>query len=227
MPEEWTQHRRDEARPSPPHRPRLALEFGILFLIGPFAYRQLAANQGWLFPALWAWGLTCLVLLLRDHGFDRRQFWNVSGAWKELRPMVVRFAILGGFIIAAVALLTPDRLWGLPRHNPRLWLAIMLGYPLASVYPQEVIFRAFFFRRYAPLFGPTAAVIAASAVAFGYLHIIFGNGIAIAMTLVGGVLFATTYARSRSLLAASLEHSLYGCLVFTAGLGSYFYDGAM
>lgn len=208
-------------------RPRLAAEFLCVFLLGPLAYRLLAANQGWLFPALWAWGLTCLVLLLRDPGFDRRQLWNTRALRKELRPMLLRFAVLGALIIAAVALLAPDRLWSLPRHNPRLWLAIMLGYPLASVYPQEVIFRAFYFRRYAPLFRPLAAMIGASALAFGYLHIIFGNAIAVAMTIIGGVLFSITYARSRSVLAASVEHALYGCLVFTVGIGSYFYDGAV
>ncbi|MBK7404512.1 MAG: CPBP family intramembrane metalloprotease [Phycisphaerales bacterium] len=141
--------------------------------------------------------------------------------------MLARFAVLGGAIVVGVLVLLPDRAFGLPRENRSLWLQIMIGYPILSVYPQEVIFRAFFFRRYQPLFGRGWGMVAASAVMFAFVHIVFGNPIAIPMTLIGGVMFASTYSRSRSLLAASVEHALYGCLVFTVGLGSYFYSGAL
>jgi hypothetical protein len=43
------------------------------------------------------------------------------------------------------------------------------------------------------------------------------------MTLLGGTLFAFTYHRTRSLLACSVEHALYGCFVFTIGLEQLFY----
>lgn len=46
------------------------------------------------------------------------------------------------------------------------------------------------------------------------------------MSLVGGAFFATRFQRTRSLLTASVEHALYGILVFTIGLGEYFYHGA-
>lgn len=202
------------------------LECAVLFFVGPILYYITNPGPGWMFPALWAWALVCLFILLCDRGFDRHQLWNLRGLKREIRPMLLRFAVLGGLIVVAVVLLAPDRLLSLPRHNPRLWAMIMVGYPLASVYPQEVIFRAFFFRRYAPLFGERGAMLAASAVAFGFVHIIFDNPIAVAMTLVGGVLFSLTYARSRSVLAASVEHALYGCLIFTIGIGAYFYTGA-
>ncbi|MEU4707697.1 hypothetical protein AB0G00_14815 [Nocardia salmonicida] len=41
-----------------------------------------------------------------------------------------------------------------------------------------------------------------------------------------GVLFATRYQRTRSLLTTSVEHALYGILMFTIGLGDFFYHGA-
>lgn len=198
-----------------------------MFIAGPAVYLAIDPSPRLLFPSLWAWGLVCLVLLLRDGGFERGRLGGVAGLRREWRPMLARFAVLGSVIVAAMAVFAPDRLCDLPREQPGLWAAIMVGYPLASVYPQEVIFRAFFFRRYAGLFSHRVAMVAASAVSFGYLHIIFGNPIAVAMTLVGGLLFATTYARSRSLLASSVEHSLYGCLVFTVGLGGYFYSGGL
>ncbi len=46
------------------------------------------------------------------------------------------------------------------------------------------------------------------------------------MTIVGGWIFASRYRRTRSLFTVSVEHALYGMLVFTVGLGQYFYHGA-
>ena len=49
----------------------------------------------------------------------------------------------------------------------------------------------------------------------------------VVLTAIGGWFFATTYARTRSLWLASFEHALYGQLVFTVGLGQYFYGGTV
>jgi hypothetical protein len=127
----------------------------------------------------------------------------------------------------------------------------MLGYPLASVYPQEIIFRTFLFHRYGGLFasrfgGPSAAapvsgpetgpetspeagpmLIAASTAAFGYAHLMFQSYLAIGLTVLGGLVFARTYARSRSTCTVAVEHALYGCVLFTVGLGRHFYLGAV
>ena len=51
--------------------------------------------------------------------------------------------------------------------------------------------------------------------------------LAVALCVIGGWLFADTYSRTRSLWLASAEHALYGCLVFTVGLGRYFYGGTV
>jgi CAAX protease family protein len=49
---------------------------------------------------------------------------------------------------------------------------------------------------------------------------------AIPLAAVAGLLFASTYERSRSTLLVSIEHALYGDVVFTVGLGSLFYSSA-
>jgi membrane protease YdiL (CAAX protease family) len=116
-------------------------------------------------------------------------------------------------------------LFGLPRSQPVLWAIIMVAYPLLSAYPQELIFRGFLFHRYGRAFGP-AGTIVASAAAFGFAHVFFHNWFAVIASTVGGVLFALRYARSRSLLAATIEHGLYGVLLFTVGLGQFVYHGA-
>jgi membrane protease YdiL (CAAX protease family) len=88
------------------------------------------------------------------------------------------------------------------------------------------MYRAFFFHRYRRLFGEGGRMVLASALAFGFVHIIFGHWISVVLSTAGGLLFAATYARSRSLLLTSLEHAFFGDLIFTIGLGQFFYHGA-
>jgi len=53
------------------------------------------------------------------------------------------------------------------------------------------------------------------------------TGLPVALCVLGGVLFGWSYERGRSLAAAWLEHGLYGCAVFTLGLGWLFYGGSV
>jgi len=62
--------------------------------------------------------------------------------------------------------------------------------------------------------------------AFGFAHIILGNWLAVALSCVGGLLFAFTYHTSNSLLLACVDHAIFGNFLFTIGLGRLFYHGA-
>ena len=115
----------------------------------------------------------------------------------------------------------------LARHEPFFLLIILVLYPVFSVYPQELIYRTWFFHRYAPLFRGQRMMIGVNALLFGYMHIIFHNPVAVILTLAGGVLFAKTYLKSGSTLLVSIEHSLYGGLIFTTGLGHHFFFGGI
>jgi len=126
-----------------------------------------------------------------------------------------------------VAIWQPGLLFDLLRTQPIFWVSLMVLYPLLSVLPQEFLFRAFFFHRYQPLFGEGAGIVLASAVAFGFVHIIFGNWLAVVLSFLGGLLFATTYRLNRSMPLVWLEHALFGNLIFTIGLGRYFSSGAL
>ncbi|NIR70804.1 MAG: hypothetical protein GWN62_33160 [Aliifodinibius sp.] len=64
-----------------------------------------------------------------------------------------------------------------------------------------------------------------SALVFSFLHMVYGNWIAIGLSFGGGILFGLTYKRTQSLFWVTAEHVLYGWLVFTLGLGNYFYEG--
>jgi Type II CAAX prenyl endopeptidase Rce1-like len=101
----------------------------------------------------------------------------------------------------------------------------MLLYPVLLVYPQGLIYRAFFFERYRLLPHPEVLIVM-SAVAFSFAHIIFRNPIAVSFTLVGGILFPWRHAHTGSLFTCAFEHALYGCWMSTIGLGEFSYKGA-
>ena len=157
-----------------------------------------------------------------------RHLWYGNSAEAEragLRRVLWRFALLAPAIGLFTATVFPDRLFDLPSQQPLLWVTLLVFYPLLSVYPQEMLYRAFFFRRYAPLFPRQGWLLASNALLFGFMHIVFGNGVATALSTIGGYLFADTYARSRSLRLVCLEHTLYGNLLFSVGLGKFFLYG--
>lgn len=200
-------------------RLRLAVEFALIFIGGPLGILALH-RAGILFLALW------LGALIAWAGSRRRAPLPQPRLRHEIGGIALRFAVLAPLITFVTWAVWPELFLSLPRHRPLFWAIIMVLYPLLSVWPQEMLYRRLLFQRYRALFGGDKALIAVSAIAFGFAHVIFLNWIAIAMTAAGGLLFARDYARHRSLPLTCLEHSLYGCLIFTVGLGRFFYTGA-
>jgi membrane protease YdiL (CAAX protease family) len=207
-------------------RLRLAGEFAGVFVGLPGLY-ALGVVRVPLFLALLVMASTCAVVLVRDRTFDLRQFWNFGAARARLGAIAWGFLLLGAALVGVVLYFDSEKFLGLVRENPRLWLVIMVFYPLLSVYPQEIIYRTFLLHRYRLLFRSDWSRIAASAGAFAFAHVMFKEWwIATGLTLIGGAMFAWTYLRTRSTMAAVLEHALFGCFLFTIGLGEYFYLGA-
>ncbi len=211
----------------------LLIECVLIFFIGPAVFFAFAP-VGWLFPTLWALAAVCFVILIFDRDFRKADLLNprgliAGGVWKRI---LIRFAILATGITVAFGLVDhfyytdEQALFGLPRRAPAFWALIMVAYPIFSVYPQELIYRSFFYRRYDEIFPKPAQLLIISSLAFAWAHLMFPSPwVAMSMTFVGGLLFASTYQQSRSLLAAALEHALYGCLIFTIGMGRFFYSG--
>jgi membrane protease YdiL (CAAX protease family) len=121
--------------------------------------------------------------------------------------------------VALVLRYAPSAFLNLPRSNPLLWGLVMVLYPLLSVYPQGIIYRVFLFDRYRLLFGGGWGIVLVSALTFAFVHIVFRNFLAIALTVPAGLLFAVRYWQTGSLVVSSFEHALYGCAIFTIGLG--------
>jgi uncharacterized protein len=201
-------------------------EILILFVALPVSYAR-----GWvplpIVPVLVIVGLYAWRRLLRDPAFHVRSLgWGGADA-RAVRRMVLVALPVALALSAAVWLFRPERLFQFPLQRPRLWVLIMFLYPVLSVYPQEVIYRAFFDHRCRALLPNDRARRWVGALVFGLHHAVFGNAVAVILSLLGGWKFANTYARNRSLLLAAIEHAIYGCILFTIGLGDLFYDGSL
>ena len=205
-----------------------AVECTFFFVLLPIViYWQRDEFSRLIIPVLLLTGPVCLGFLIRDRSFERRRLWNAGAAFRHLPVILIRLVVLSLPLIAWVYFLEHERFFQFPRVAPKGWLIVMCFYPLLSVYPQEIIFRAFFFHRYKCLFPTPTRMIIASALAFGMAHIFFGHWIAVSLSILGGALFAITYHKTRSTLASVIEHGLWGDFLFTVGLGWYFYGGSI
>ena len=176
-------------------------------------------------PVLLGMVILCRALIGRQ--LPLRVFWNARAVcWANLRPLLLRFLACAAMLFAATYALHPELLFSFVKASPAFWAIVMLLYPLISVIAQELVFRVYVFERFASVLSPRALVWI-SALGFGFAHIVLKNWVAPLLCLVGGVIFATTYRRHRSLALVSIEHALYGDFLFTLGLGRYFYHGAV
>ena len=203
----------------------LALEFSLIFLGVPLLIHfRVIPNLP--IPYLLAAALGAFLLLRYDSNFAQARFL----AWGDVRPylyvVLLRDAVFLTLLGIGVRLFAPGLLFSFVYRAPAFWAVVMLLYPLLSVYPQELLYRAFFFHRYQPLFGSGRTILLASAFAFGFVHIIFGNWLAVGFCVVGGLLFSMTYHHSGSILLTCLDHAIFGNFIFTIGLGQFFYHGS-
>ncbi len=136
--------------------------------------------------------------------------------------MLSRFAIIAILLTVALALYKPEGLLKFPRERTGIWLLVMCFYPLISVMSQGIVYRAFYTYRYAALF-PVAIQTLVGAAVFSFAHLPFANLYALSFTFIGGLMFLTSYKRTRSLLFSGIEHALYGNFLFTIGWGEYFF----
>ncbi|HEY9189813.1 MAG TPA: CPBP family intramembrane glutamic endopeptidase [Sulfurovum sp.] len=206
-------------------RTYLVSELLGIFVIVPAAIYALLPVP--VLPFLWVVVVFSIWALFKDRSFDRDTLWHASELKKNYRLVLKQFILIAAVMVALVYFFSPDHLFSLLKKDPLLWALIVILYPLLSVYPQELLYRTFFFHRYRMLFQQKWQMITVNALLFGYMHVIFQNWVAVLLTAAGGFLFAAMYERTRSTLLVSVAHALYGNLLFTLGLGTYFYNGTM
>ncbi|PNQ72768.1 CPBP family intramembrane metalloprotease [Hanstruepera neustonica] len=142
---------------------------------------------------------------------------NWRAFWKQTLFKLLTISIV---TVLYMVFIDADNLFVVVLNKPVLWVAILFIYSVFSVYPQELIYRTFFFKRYESLFSSPGLAIFMNAILFSMAHLLFKNTLVLFLTFCGGLLFAWTFLKTRSTLLVTIEHAIYGCWLFTVGMGS-------
>lgn len=205
----------------------LAAEMLLVYVGAPFAVTAAVHDHRVpVFIALLPVFVVVLACLLADPTFSLRRELERGFGWSTLASILGVFAVGAAGVAFYVAHFHPAWFLEFPRERPQTYAKIMLLYPLMSVAVQELVYRTFYFHRYGPLFGRAWwLAIGLNGVLFGFGHVVIGTELAVAGTMATGTLFALRYAATRSFWAVFVEHTLWGVLVFTVGLGRFFFAG--
>ena len=205
----------------------LAFEFLCLCILTP-GYIIFTKSAPFMFAFLWAatlYGFIILRLVYHDH---LKELWKWKAVtWKAMRPVLVRWVVACIGMTLFLYVYDSERVLAMAMDRGWFLLTLFILYPLISALPQEFIFCSFFFERYKPFFGSNYLMVAASAITFAYAHCLYLNPVAPTLSLLGGVIFAMTYLKTKSLAMVTIEHGLYGNFLFFIGLGWYFYGGSV
>lgn len=194
-----------------------AFEFLIVFLLIPISF--VFNYVIWIKLGVGLLGFLYVVfvlLVVEKNKFKISQTINWSSFW---RTTIIKFFVIALLTGLLVYFTNKSLLFYVVLNKPLLWFFILFIYSFLSVYPQELIYRTLYFQRYADLFKSKYLLIVTNALVFSLAHIFFRNYLVMLMTFIGGVLFAITYYRTQSTLLVSIEHAIYGCWLFTVGMG--------
>lgn len=209
-----------------PARNTLWAEFTALFILAPLALWVLLPYLH-LFAAIAIVTVIGIFLLIRTPGFEGRELVDVHRL-KETWPLILGLSLVTAVVVLPLAWsFMGDRFLWMLRENPLFLGMIWMLYPWFSVLGQEILFRPLFFRRYGQLFPTETVAIVVNALVFALAHAFFERWLTVLMTFGGGLMFAWIYTRTKSFSAVFVLHWIAGGLIFTSGLGVYFYHGAI
>lgn len=204
----------------------LYLELLFVFICLPAILATAHAQRPMLYLSLWIMSFFAAWILYRNRTVTWDAIWQGTG-WSaaQKRAALLRFMVTALATGLLLYFFYPQYFLSFPRQKPLMWAMVMVMYPLLSVIAQEFVFRSFFLRRYAPLFPQVWMLYAANVFCFGFLHIVLHNWIAPMVSALGGIIFTYGYHQHRSLKWVAIEHAAYGCMIFTLGLGYFFFSG--
>lgn len=197
--------------------PLKKLEFFFIFFIIPSTIFFLDSSII-IFLTLYLVSILSLVILSFDKTF---LFTSLKKKidWTFVIIFSVIFFFLGFFY---VLLVDKNLLFIFPKTNFKLWLIVIFIYPFLSVIPQELVYRVFFFQRYFPNINRFYFPVFLNLVVFAYGHLVFSNMHAIIITAIVSPIFTYAYLK-KSFLTCVILHTLGGQIIFTLGLGKYFF----
>ena len=197
-------------------------EFAALYLGAPLAI-ALFMPPRMMFAALFGLTLAGLALLWRTGGFHWQ---GLLRGWRAVPPwQILAFGLAVALIgHAIIQIARPDYARPLTPERLRFLAVIWLLYPLLSALPQELIFRALFFHRFAPLFPNREAAVLVNAAVFSFAHLMYWSVVVAVLTFAGGWIFARAYLE-RGFPAVWMLHAVAGNALFTVGMGAYLWSG--
>lgn len=200
----------------------LGTEFALLFFGVPLL---IFFDPKFIHPSMLILPLLVFIFLVLRYTTDFKfsELVRLRIGKQNLRRNAVILLACSLVMLAFLILFEPQRLFDLIRGNFTVWLILCIFYPVFSAYGQEIIYRTFLFRRYTRLFGSNRMTVFASAISFSFLHIVYYSPISIILTLFAGLYLAQVYSRTRSVLFTAILHGILGIMVFTLGLGEYFW----
>ena len=125
---------------------RLRLEFAGLYLGLPTALMaaRLTGCVVPVLPLLWAAAFPAALYLVKCRGWRARDLVGGMPGRRQFAGMAWRFVAAAVILSAGMLLIEPRGFMLLPRRDPRLWALVMVFYPVLSVVPQGILYRALF-----------------------------------------------------------------------------------
>lgn len=197
----------------------MVFEFLFFYVFVPFI--ATAVLDGWwkILPLIFI-AFFFLILLLRDSRFDNSILVRLDRAY--IKKSVARVIVITVLMIWFTWWIFPDLFFKYPTENFKDYVITFFLYPVASVLPQEIIYRVYYFHRYRKLVPEKYLLMLSNAIIFGLTHFIYGNWVAPIATFLVSWIFIFNYLQTKSLLNVSLEHYFYGLVMFTIGFGYFF-----
>ena len=194
-------------------------EFVLFYVFFPFIANHFL--NGWfkIIP-LFLIAFLFLYLLLQDPNFDRTVLTRFNKSY--LGKSILRIVLISVLVVWFSWWIFPELFLMYPVENFESYVITFFLYPVASVFPQEIIYRVYYFHRYHKVVPQKYLLMLSNAFIFGLTHFIYGNWVAPIATFLAGWIFIYNYYQTRSLLHVSLEHYIYGLIMFTVGLGYFF-----
>lgn len=194
------------------------IEFFIIFIAIPLSF-TIPYSQ-WIKLIVGVLGFIYIVfVLLKIEGEALKIAKHLK--WKLFfRQTTIKLLGIVFVTILFVWFTNKEALFNVLINKPKLWGFIVFVYSVFSVYPQELIYRTFYFKRYSSFFNNESMLIFINAMVFSLGHIFFKNALVFVLTFIGGLLFATTFIKTKSTLLVTIEHAIYGCWLFTVGMGN-------
>jgi membrane protease YdiL (CAAX protease family) len=193
------------------------IEFFIIFILVPVCFAL--EFPIWIKMVIGLLGFAYIIYVLlkvENNKFKITQHLNWKQFW--LRTLL-KLVVIAALTTVYMYFVDKNNLFIVIKTKLMLWLMILFIYSIFSVYPQELIYRTFFFQRYESLFRSDLLFIITNAALFSLAHIFFKNALVMLLTFIGGILFALTFKKTKSTLLVSIEHAIYGCWLFTVGMG--------